>query len=82
MQAQKDRGRAAQKFNMDRDSGLRLDFETDFTGYEHLHDSAEVVEILKGDDTVDQLDAVKPGSSCSIARRFMPRAAARSVTRV
>ena len=61
MQAQKDRGRDAQKFNIDRDSGLQLDFVTEFTGYEQLEDAGQILAILKDDELVDELKAGEVG---------------------
>ena len=61
MQAQKDRARAAQKFNVSQDSGLQLDFESEFTGYEVLRDSARVVGILQDGELVDELAVGRSG---------------------
>jgi alanyl-tRNA synthetase len=62
MQAQKERARAAQKFNVERDSGLQLDLETAFTGYESLSDAARVIEILKDNAVVEALGPGETGA--------------------
>jgi len=62
MQAQKDRARAAQKFKFARDSGLQLDMETVFTGYETLIGTANVGEILKDNAVVEKLGPGETGA--------------------
>jgi len=62
MQEQKDRARAAQKFNINRDSGLQLEFVTEFSGYEKLQDSGRILAIVKDDELVDELKAAETGA--------------------
>ena len=62
MQAQKDRARAAQKFNISRDSGLQLDFATEFTGYEQLQETGQILAIIKDDELVAKLNAGESGA--------------------
>jgi len=62
MQAQKDRSRAAQKFNLERDAELRLDFTTKFTGYECLRDAGTVVGVLLGNEPGDEINAGQSGA--------------------
>ena len=63
MQEQKDRARAAQKFNANQDSGPQLDFITEFSGYEQLQETAQILAIIGGDELVD---AIKTGESGSV----------------
>jgi len=62
MQAQKARGRDSQKFNLDRDADLRLDFKTKFTGYECLQDVGRVVGALRNNELVDGINAGQDGA--------------------
>ena len=62
MQAQKDRARAAQKFNLSRDSGLQLDFDTGFTGYERLRDEGSILAIIRDDTIVESVNAGESGA--------------------
>ena len=62
MQEQKDRARAAQKFNINRDSGLQLDYTTEFTGYESLQDTGQVLAIVSDDQLVDEMNAGDSGA--------------------
>jgi len=62
MQGQKDRARAAQKFNINRDSGLQLNFVTEFTGYDTLQESGQILAIIKDDEIVDVLKAGDTGA--------------------
>jgi alanyl-tRNA synthetase len=61
MQSQRDRAREAQKFTIHRDAGLQLDFATEFTGYDRLRDSAQVVCVLAENEPVETLAAGCPG---------------------
>ena len=60
MQKQKDQAKAAAKFNIEHDAGLQLDFTTEFTGYERLHDTGQVLAIV-GDDKL--VETIKAGDS-------------------
>ncbi len=57
MQAQKDRARAAQKFNVAQGTSLKLDFDTEFTGYGCLQDTGRIVGIVRDDTLVDEIAA-------------------------
>jgi alanyl-tRNA synthetase len=62
MQEQKARARAAQKFNVNRDSGLQLDFATEFSGYEQLLDTGQIRAIIRNDELVDEITAGETGA--------------------
>ena len=55
MQAQKDRARAAHKFNVAQGVSLKLDFVTEFTGYGHLQDTGHIVGIIQDDTLTDEI---------------------------
>ncbi len=55
MEAQRDRARSAQKFNVAYGTDTQLEEKTSFTGYEHLHDKGTVIALLKDGKRVDQL---------------------------
>ncbi|MCV6611372.1 MAG: alanine--tRNA ligase, partial [Amphritea sp.] len=61
MEDQRSRARAAGKFNVDYNDALRLEGETDFTGYEHLEGSAKVVALIKEGADVESLSAGETG---------------------
>jgi len=56
MLVQKDRARAAQKFNISRDAGLQTDLQSEFTGYDSLTDSARVIGIIRDSEAVEQIE--------------------------
>jgi alanyl-tRNA synthetase len=56
MNAQRDRARAASHFGSDYHQDIKLDSETQFTGYEHLDDTANIVALYKEGVAVEQLD--------------------------
>ena len=55
MEAQRERARAAQKFNVAQDAGTRVEGHTQFTGYDHLSDNGVVLALLKDGKPVEQL---------------------------
>ncbi|MGI9294190.1 MAG: alanine--tRNA ligase, partial [Pseudomonadales bacterium] len=54
MQEQRERARSAGSFAADYGQALTLDGETEFIGYERLHESATVVALFKDGQTVDE----------------------------
>ena len=61
MEAQRERARAAQKFNVAQDAGTRVEGHTQFTGYDHLSDNGVVLALLKDGKPVEQLVAGDAG---------------------
>jgi alanyl-tRNA synthetase len=61
MEAQRERARAAQKFNVAQDAGTRVEGHTQFTGYDHLSDNGVVLALLKDGKPVEQLAAGESG---------------------
>ncbi|WP_286241020.1 alanine--tRNA ligase [Neptuniibacter halophilus] len=62
MDAQRERARAAGKFSVDYNDAIRVDGETQFTGYETLAgDSAKIVALFKAGESVEQLNAGETG---------------------
>ena len=55
MQGQKDRARAAQKFNVARDASLQVDTATEFEGYDRLSAAANIIAMFAGDTDVNRL---------------------------
>lgn len=55
MEAQRERARAASTFEADYGSGLQLEGETDFTGYEHLTDKATISGLFIEGQAVETL---------------------------
>jgi len=56
MEDQRNRARAAGKFNVDYNDAIRLDGETTFSGYEQLEGAAKIVALLKDGEAVEQLN--------------------------
>ncbi len=56
MAAQRDRARSASSFGADYDQDIKLDSQTEFTGYEHLDDEVHIVALFKLGQPVDTLD--------------------------
>ncbi|WP_353571521.1 alanine--tRNA ligase, partial [Candidatus Albibeggiatoa sp. nov. BB20] len=61
MEAQRQRARAASKFEGDWEQDEELDFETDFTGYEQTADNAKIVALYADGQAVEQLQAGQQG---------------------
>jgi len=53
---QRKRSQAEGAFDIDLSGGLQLDFRTEFTGYEKLTDSGNVVGLVQGDTLTNSLD--------------------------
>ena len=62
MAEQRQRARASGNFNIDYNDGIKLEGETDFSGYEHLQDRAEVVALYADGKSVSQLTAGQSGT--------------------
>jgi alanyl-tRNA synthetase len=62
MEAQRERARAAQKFNVAYDGGQRLDARTAFTGYDGLTGTGHVTLLLKDGQPVEKLVAGESGA--------------------
>lgn len=61
MEDQRNRARAAGKFNVDYNDTIRLDGQTEFVGYTQLNGSANVVALFCDGEAVDQLNAGDKG---------------------
>ena len=61
MEAQRERARSASHFGVEHSAGLEIEGETNFTGYEHLHDSATVVAMFTDGQAADLLQAGQSG---------------------
>jgi len=61
MEDQRNRARAAGKFNVDYNDAIRLDGETEFTGYEQLVGDAKIVALFSDGEAVDQLSSGDTG---------------------
>jgi alanyl-tRNA synthetase len=61
MNAQRERARSASSFGADYDQDIKLDSQTEFTGYEHLDDQAQIVALYKQGQLVDNLQAGDEG---------------------
>ena len=61
MNAQRERARAASTFAADYGEGLRLEGETEFTGYQHLTEPATITELFVEGQPVDELAAGQSG---------------------
>ncbi len=55
MNAQRERARSASSFGADYDQDIKLDSQTEFTGYEHLDDQVHIVALFKQGQPVDSL---------------------------
>ncbi len=55
MQSQRERARAASRFDADQSASVTLEGETDFTGYTRLTDEATVIALLRDGASVDSL---------------------------
>jgi alanyl-tRNA synthetase len=62
MEAQRERARAAGKFTVDYNDAIKLEGETNFTGYDHLSGNAStVVALFKDGESVDELNTGDSG---------------------
>ncbi|MGJ0483264.1 MAG: alanine--tRNA ligase [Methylomicrobium sp.] len=61
MAAQRDRARSASHFGSDYDQDIKLDIETEFTGYMHLADQAKIVALYAQGQPVETLQAGQEG---------------------
>lgn len=57
MEEQRNRARAASKFDVDYNKDLKLDVVTEFTGYEHLIGQSTVKALINKGELVDQISA-------------------------
>ena len=57
MEEQRNRARAASKFDVDYNKDINLDQKTDFIGYDHLNGQSTVKALLKAGKLVDQINA-------------------------
>jgi alanyl-tRNA synthetase len=55
MSAQRDRARAASKFSVGGESGIKTDLETNFSGYDGVASSSKVIALYKGAESVESL---------------------------
>ena len=55
MEQQRKRARAASQFGVEQAAEVEIEGETDFTGYERLHDSATVIAMFRDGTSIDQL---------------------------
>jgi len=56
MSQQRDRARAASKFGIDGESGIKTDLESQFSGYERLEESSKVAAVFKNGEEVTALN--------------------------
>ena len=61
MNAQRERARSASSFGADYDQDIKLDSQTEFTGYEHLDDQVHIIALYKQGQPVDNLLAGEEG---------------------
>ena len=61
MSAQRERARAGGKFNADYDQDIRHDSQTDFTGYQSLSDTSQIVGLFSKGQAVDSLKEGEEG---------------------
>ena len=55
MQQQRDRAKSASTFGIDYNQELKLNAETEFTGYDKTQDEGEIIAIFKGINPVDEV---------------------------
>jgi alanyl-tRNA synthetase len=55
MEAQRDRARSASSFGADYDQDIKLDAQTEFTGYVHTNDQVRIIGLYKQGQPVDSL---------------------------
>jgi len=61
MSAQRERARSASSFGADYDQDIKLDVQTEFTGYEHLDDQVHIIGLYKKGQPVDSLQDGEEG---------------------
>ncbi|MGZ4977103.1 MAG: alanine--tRNA ligase [Methylobacter sp.] len=61
MAAQRDRARSASSFGADYDQDIKLDVQTEFTGYSQLDDRVHVIALYKKGQPVDSLESGEEG---------------------
>lgn len=61
MSAQRDRARSASSFGADYDQDIKLDAQTEFTGYEHLDEQVHIIGLFKQGQPVDRLQDGEEG---------------------
>jgi len=61
MQAQRERARAAGQFGIDYNARLDVDGDTEFSGYDHIHDQGQVVGLFHDNARVEQLQQGETG---------------------
>ncbi|MDP2902137.1 MAG: alanine--tRNA ligase [Methylovulum sp.] len=61
MTAQRERARSASSFGNDYDQDIKLDSQTEFTGYDHLDDEVHIVALYREGQPVDSLQAGEEG---------------------
>ena len=61
MSAQRDRARSASSFGADYDQDIKLDAQTEFTGYDHLDDQVHIIGLYKKGQPVDSLEDGEEG---------------------
>ena len=61
MSAQRERARSASSFGADYDQDIKLDSQTEFTGYDHLDDQVHIVALYKQGQPIESLQAGDEG---------------------
>ena len=61
MEAQRERGRQASRFDVDYDASIEVKTSSEFTGYEHIQDSAVVEEIFVNNQSVKEINQNESG---------------------
>lgn len=61
MAEQRNRARAASSFGADYNQTLKLDGQTEFTGYRHLNDSSNIIGLFKEGEAVESLSEGEEG---------------------
>jgi len=61
MQAQRERGRQASRFDVDYDASIAVQTKSEFTGYEYIEDKGVVKEIFVNNESVDLINEGESG---------------------
>jgi len=61
MSAQRERARSASSFGADYDQDIKLDAQTEFTGYDHLDNQVHIIGLYKKGQPVDSLEDGEEG---------------------